>query len=168
VIYLRITRQITDVTGIDFEVKGGGKNAFVRYWHEMEEDGEGQMHSVEHHEKMKKKKKFLGYKTTLTDCLPGSELEGDYRIAYKFTLPDHIPSSLMYKNKKSREAPQAKVKYFVKAKIISANEDMCMGHKAVLAVREKPEALQTNTTIKETSEIKTWGCCAQGTSSMEA
>ena len=43
-----------------------------------------------------------------------------------------------------------------------------MKHKTVLVIREKPVALETNNVIKETSEIKTWGCCAQGTSTLEA
>ena len=43
-----------------------------------------------------------------------------------------------------------------------------MKHKAVLVIREKPVTLETNNVIKETSEIKTWGCCAQGTSSLNA
>ena len=43
-----------------------------------------------------------------------------------------------------------------------------MKHKTVLVIREKPVSLETNNVIKETSEIKTWGCCAQGTSSLTA
>ena len=43
-----------------------------------------------------------------------------------------------------------------------------MKHKTVLIIREKPVALETGNVLQETSEIKTWGCCAQGTSSLTA
>ena len=35
-------------------------------------------------------------------------------------------------------------------------------------IREKPVELAVGKVIEETSEIKTWGCCAQGTSSISA
>ena len=40
-VYLRITDTISGVKGIKFEMKGGGKNAFTRFWHETidHEDG---------------------------------------------------------------------------------------------------------------------------------
>ena len=92
---------------------------------------------MEHHtEKLKKKAAFLNYSMRLQDGVP-SEMEGDYRIGFRFMLPENLPGSLMYKNKKRHDAPHAKVKYFVKAKIVSVHDSMCMGHKAVLAVREK-------------------------------
>lgn len=94
-------------------------------------------------------------------------MQGDYRIGFRFMLPDNLPGSLMYKNKKRHDAPHAKVKYFVKASIVSVHDSMCLKHKAVLCVREK-EQFEVGTEISETSEIKTWGCCAQGTSSMKA
>ena len=31
-VYLRITETISGVQGIKFEMKGGGKNCFTRYW----------------------------------------------------------------------------------------------------------------------------------------
>lgn len=164
-----MTQPITEIRGLSFEVKGGAKNGFIRHYHETHDDGEGNVETVKLEEKMKRKKKVLTQKMMNTEVFPvGGEIQGDYRIRYKFTLPDNIPSSLMYKNKHSECAPKAKVKYFVKAKVESENDDMCMSHKAVLAVREKPESLQINTSIEETSEIKTWGCCAQGTSSLKA
>lgn len=92
---------------------------------------------------------------------------GDYYITFNFTLPNNLPSSLFFKGKKGdREKPKAKVKYYCKANLDCEGEDM--KHKAVIVIREKPVALETNNVIKETSEIKTWGCCAQGTSSLEA
>ena len=33
-VYLRITSEITGVSGIEFEMKGTRKNSFIRYWME--------------------------------------------------------------------------------------------------------------------------------------
>ena len=38
-IYLRVSQTITGARGIELEVKGGGKNQFIRYWHEREPTG---------------------------------------------------------------------------------------------------------------------------------
>ena len=93
-------------------------------------------------------------------------MQGDYMIGFTFQLPANLPGSLMYKNKRRHDTPHAKVKYFVKAKIVSANDSMCMSHKTVLCVREK-EQLEVGTEISETNEVKTWGCCAQGSTSLK-
>ena len=116
---------------------------------------------------MKKKKKFLSYEEERMGDLP-SELSGDFKLAFRFSLPDHIPSSFNFKDKKKRSKPDAKIKYFVKAKLICEDEDLEIKHKAVMAVRERIGDVQANTTISETSEIKTWCCCSQGTSSLKA
>ena len=74
----------------------------------------------------------------------------------------------MFKGK-SREAPKAKVKYFVKARVVtSALKDHELKHKQVLAIREEPVKLKTDAVIEETCEIKTWGCCSQGASALKA
>ena len=65
----------------------------------------------------------------------------------------------MFKGKKhDREAPKAKVKYFAKAVLDCEGEDM--KHKSVLIIREKATSAKTDISLSETSEIKTWGCCA--------
>lgn len=38
----------------------------------------------------------------------------------------------------------------------------------MLAIREEPVKLKTDAVIEETCEIKTWGCCSQGASSLKA
>jgi len=90
---------------------------------------------------------------------------GDYTIKFSFELPDKVPSSFAFVNKKSREAPKAKVKYFAKATLDCEGEDM--KHKTVLVIREKAVALKEDTVLEETSEIKTWLCCNQGKSKMK-
>jgi len=107
---------------------------------------------------MKHKKKFMSYKIKHEGDLP-SELSGDYKLGFKFNLPNNIPSSVMFKDKHNHFKPEVKVKYYVKAKILSDNEDMEIKHKAVMAVREQAEELKEKTTIEETSNIKTCMCC---------
>lgn len=160
---MRVTTPIMNAQGITLEVKGGGKNAFTRFWTEIEGEGE-EAHTVERNERMKKSKKFLSYKARVWES-PTEIACGDYTIRFSFALPDNIPSSLMFKNK-SREAPKCKVKYFAKAVLDCEGEDM--KHKTVLCIREKPVALETGNVLKETSEIKTWMCCSQGTSELAA
>jgi hypothetical protein len=115
---------------------------------------------------MKHAKKFLSYKALVWQSPPQIAM-GDYVITFSFLLPDKIPSSMIFKpSKHDREAPKARVKYFAKATLDCEGEDM--KHKSVLVIREKPVTLETGNVMKETSEIKTWGCCAQGTSALEA
>ena len=157
-IYIRIKDTISGVEGINLEVKGNGKNSFTRYWHEMEEREEGVHEMVEKSEKMKDKKKFMGYKANVHQ-IDGDVEAGDYLINFSFNIPDDVPSSLMFKNK-SKESPKAKVKYYVKAKLVCSDDHATMSHKQVLTLREKPLALQEDCKISETSEIKTWMCCS--------
>ena len=164
-IYMRVMQPIFNARGISLEVKGGGKNGFTRFWHETETHGETTT-VVERHEKMKHAKKFLNYKQ-LVWMSPQQIMPGDYTIGFNFLLPNKLPSSFMFKGKKhDREAPKAKVKYFAKAVLDCEGEDM--KHKSVLIIREKATSAKSDISLSETSEIKTWGCCAQGTSKLEA
>ena len=60
-IYMRVVTPIMNAQGITLEVKGGGKNSFIRYWTEFENHGDT-TRVVERSEKMKHAKKFLSYK----------------------------------------------------------------------------------------------------------
>lgn len=42
---------------------------------------------------------------------------GDYTVKFAMLLPDDLPSSMMFKGK-TREKSKAKVKFFIKAKIV--------------------------------------------------
>lgn len=119
-------------------------------------------------EKHKHAKKFVGYKEDVFQ-IPSGELEpGNYTIDFSFILPDHIPSSLNFKDKKSREEPKAKVKYFVKVKLDCKDDDEEMKYKQVLVIREKPVDFEANEQLKEKSEIKTWCCIDQGKSKLKS
>ena len=140
-IFLRVTQTIEDVQGLNLEFKGGSKQSFKRFWTEMEnEDGEEGGHHVEKSEKLKKAKKFLGYKNQLCQ-LPRALEPGDYQIRFSCTLPGKLPSSFYFKDKKKKESPKAKVKYFLKAMLVCDDSTNNMVYKQVLSIREKPEAL---------------------------
>lgn len=140
-VYLRVTRTISGVEGIKFEMKGGGKNTFIHFYNERHENEDGTARFERKEEKLKKSKKFLGYEQEFKGELP-EELDGDYQLGFTFTLPDHIPSSLMFKDKKKSTKPSAKIKYWVKAKLMCGDDDMEMKHKAVMAVRERAEEMK--------------------------
>lgn len=68
----------------------------------------------------------------------------------------------------NREKAKAKVKYFVKAKLNCEDKHYEMVHKQVLSIREEAVELKEGTSISETTELKTWGCCAKGASTLKA
>ena len=88
-----------------------------------------------------------------------------YQIDFQCDLPNGIPSTLNFKDEKTREKPKAKVKYYIKAKLENHGKDI-MKHKQVLVIREKPVEWKVGEQQQETSSIKTCCCCDQGTSSM--
>jgi hypothetical protein len=53
-------------------------------------------------------------------------------------LQDKLPSSVNFKDKKKREEPKAKIKYYVKTKVHTVDPDDEMKYKQVLSIREKP------------------------------
>jgi len=73
-----------------------------------------------------------------------------------------MPSSVVFKDKKMKQEPKAKIKYFVKA---SAGK---MKQKAVLIIREKPVSYKEDLGIEETCNIKAWCCVPQGPSTLKA
>jgi len=89
---------------------------------------------------MKQGKKILSYKDTVCS-LPEVIEKGDYTIKFSMQLPDHLPSSMMFKGK-TKEKSKAKVKFYIKAKIVQNDGDDLMKFKQVLMIREKPVKLQ--------------------------
>ena len=60
-VYLEIFHPM-EAKHIEIEIKGGEKTSFIRYWHEQEDDRQ-----VEKHEKLKKKRHFLGFKSSVLE-----------------------------------------------------------------------------------------------------
>jgi len=83
-------------------------------------------------------------------------------------LPEHIPSSLYFKAPHSHEKPKAKIKYYAKVVLKTQHHSDEMKYKQVLMIREKPVTFKTGEAQAETSHIKTWCCCDQGTSTMSS
>jgi hypothetical protein len=166
VIYMEIMEAV-ECSHIELEFKGGEKCAFTRYWTETERHGD-ETRMVERHEKLKHSKKFLEYKANVFQIQDGMLQPGVYQVEFATQLPDHIPSSLYFKDKHSREKPKAKVKYYVKAKLHCHDKHNDMKFKQTLVIREKPVNLVTGDAQEETSHIKTWCCIDQGRSTMSS
>ena len=157
--------EACEVKYLEIEVKGGEKTSHIRFWHETEGEGDD-AHQVERHEKVKAKKKFLEYKQKVMEIADGCLQPGVYEVGFQFLIPQHVPSSIHFADKKSRHEPKAKVKYYVKAKLQDHNEHTEMVNKQVLAIREPAVAYKEGEEQKETSNIKTWCCVDQGNSTM--
>lgn len=165
-IYLEIMEAV-QAEAIQLEIKGGEKCSFIRHYTEtVHRDGEAH---IEHRsEKLKHSKKFLEYKEKVFPIPDGVLQPGVYSVQFTTELPSNIPSSLYFKHKKSREEPKAKVKYHIKATLKTHDKHDEMKFKQVLIIREKPVELRIGDAQSETSNIKTWCCCDQGTSTMSS
>ena len=152
VIYLEIMEAV-EASHILLEIKGGEKCSFIRHW--TEQDGDRTVHR---HEKLKHSKKFLHFKDKVFDIQGGALQPGVCQVAFQTQLPNGIPSSLNFKYTGQREKPKAKVKYYVKATLWTADKKDAMKYKQVLMIREKPEDMRVGEAQAETSNIKTW-CC---------
>lgn len=126
---------------IELKVKGKEDVKFIRFWHETEGEGED-AHTVEHHEKMHKDKTFLEYKQKVFHVPGGMIHPGVSMVSFQFSLPNNIPSSFYYKDKKCREKPKACIKYTVQVKLEIPGEDL--KYKQVLVIREPPVAFKTD------------------------
>ena len=166
IIYIEILEPV-QASHIELEIKGGEKCSFIRHYTEtVHRDGEAH---IEHRtEKCKHSKKFLEYKNRVFDIQDGVLNPGVYSVEFATVLPDKIPSSINFKHKHSREEPKAKVKYYVKAKLHGADKHDDMKYKQVLIIREKPVQMVVGDAQSETSNIKTWCCIDQGTSTMSS
>ena len=162
VIYIEIMEAV-EASHIELEIKGGEKCGFIRHYTTQNGD-----ETVHHADKLKHKKKFLEYKNRVFDIQGGVLAPGIYQVDFQTELPHNIPSSLQFKHKHSREEPKAKVKYYVKATLKTNNKHDEMKFKQVMIIREKPVNLVVGEAQSETSNIKTWCCIDQGTSTMSS
>ena len=103
-IYIRI-EQPCEAKDLTIKISGKEKCSFLRReTRTYERDGEQRSETITHHEK---------YHKTLLDvsahCFTfGSMLmPGDYTVPFEFTLPHHLPSSIMYNNKHHHDRPKA-------------------------------------------------------------
>lgn len=153
---------------IELEIKGGEKTSFIYHWTETERDGD-ETRTVHRERKCKHSKKFLEYKNKVFDIEGGMLNPGVYQVEFQTELPEHIPSSLYFKKSSDHHnKPKAKVKYYIKATLHAHDKHDDMKYKQVLNIREKPVAFAANAVQSETSNVKTWCCCDQGTSSMSS
>ena len=151
---------------IEMEIKGQEKAAFTRFW--QEQDGE---EFRERSERIKYKHKFAYVKIPVFQIAGeyGGWLNpGTYQVAFTFQLPPNMPSSMNFKDKRKRENPKAKCKYYVKTTLHTNDHSDKMKYKQVLMIREKPVEFRMNENQHEKSQISTWCCIDQGESTMWA
>lgn len=88
---------------------------------------------------MKKKasRRLLDYKQNCHKF--DEELQpGDYVFDFEFQLPHDLPASIYYLNKDHNQKPKAKVRYSIKASIITEDERKDISYKQMLIVHEPP------------------------------
>ena len=56
---------------------------------------------------------MMNVKEKLIELPEGGLQQGIYSVSFSFTLPRDIPSSMYFKDKKKREEPKTKVKYYI-------------------------------------------------------
>ena len=62
---------------------------------------------------------------------------GDYDLNFEFTLPEDLPATILFKEKKHRDKPKAKLLHTVKA-ILHTQDQKQMMYKQLIVVHEPP------------------------------
>lgn len=122
VVYLSVDHEV-QATHIELDFKGSEKGGFIRHYTETEQHGD-ETRIVHKQEKLKHSKTFLHTSSQVFSFPGGVIYPGVHQINFQVALPHGIPSSLAFKDKHSREKPKAKVKYYVKAKVLNHKHDM--------------------------------------------
>ena len=96
---------------------------------------------------------------------------GDYEINFIAQLPSEMPSSFYFKDKKKNKwAPIMKLGYYAQATLKCTNSEYDLSHRKKLIIREKPQNSENKRkfSAEAEAELKTWGCCIQGSSKLES
>ena len=91
---------------------------------------------------------------------------GDYLQRFKFILPHDLPSSLYFKDSQTKDAPKAKVKYFVKVRFLCSDEQYNMEYKQILIIREKQNMPKKDCQIDDVAFARTFYFCKRGKSAI--
>ena len=91
-------------------------------------------------------------------------MPGDYSIPFSFTMPVGLPSSFQFIDNRMWQRPKGKVKYTIKASMLTHQNKELMRHKQVLILREMGDAYQENIVHNAENSITTWCCMNQGVS----
>jgi len=157
--------QPVQATIVEIEIKAKEKAAFTRFWQETDNNFDPPR-TIEHSKREKFGRLIYHYKQPIFPIPNGQLMPGTYNIDFQFILPTGLPSSIYYKDKRTREHPKAKIKYWVKAKVIGRSRSDEMKHKQIIAIREPPVQFKMNEQQGEVANLKTWCCIDQGTSHM--
>jgi len=85
-------------------------------------------------------------------------MPGDYIVPFEFTIPAHMPSSIMYHNKHHHDQPKAHITYKIKA-LIECHSKAQLKYKQMLVVHEPPVAFKENELHQQKVAITTCCCC---------
>ena len=161
-IYLRL-ESAREFKKIEIEIKGKEKIGFRKQKFKENDDGSTEVEW----EKIKEDKTHMNTKVKCKD-FDGEMEAGDYEIPFEFDLPDDIPSSVIYSNKKDHEKPKCNIKYHIKCIIDAAGWfGRDLKYKQMLVVHEKPVEFKENTTKEETINISEWCCIDKGSCNMK-
>lgn len=139
-IYIRLECPM-DAKNLEIKISGKEKASFLRRETEhYHENGEQKTRQV-----TKKEKCFKQLIDVTAHCFAfGSRLmPGDYTVPFEFTIPAHLPASIMYHNIHHHDKPKAHIKYNVKA-IVHNHDRTQLKYKQMLILHEPPVAFQEN------------------------
>lgn len=125
---------------------------------------------------MKKKasRRLLDYKQNCYEFKEDIQ-PGDYAFNFEFQLPHDLPASIYYLNKDHNQKPKAKVRYSIKASILTEDK-RAIAYKQMLIVHEPPNAkkgiLEADDEdqfhlFDNTKQLSTCGCFNKGKSSLK-
>jgi hypothetical protein len=148
-----------DAKNLEIKISGKEKASFLRRETEhYHESGERKSRQV-----TRKEKCFRNLIDVKAHCFTfGSQLmPGDYTVPFEFTIPSHLPASIMYQNRQHTDKPKAFIAYYVKAKI--ENHDRTyLKYKQMLVLHEPPVAFKQDEQHRQTVGITTCCCFDQG------
>ena len=150
-IYIRTTVPM-NAKQVEIKVKG---KEHASYWRARENDGTtNRARQV----KERFKRKILKFKAP---CFTFQEplSPGDFTIPFEFTLPENIPSSMMYKNPNHNNSPSAKIKYSIRA-LVNTHDNKVLKYKQWLIIHERPVEFIENANTETTVPLTT--CCCRG------
>ena len=110
-IYIR-TEIPLDAKFLEIKVKGKEKASF---WREESYEHDGERRT--RHIKEKLHRKILDFKGICFTFMQPYLNPGDHTIPFEFTLPQHLPASIMYHNRNHHNKPKCHIKYSILATI---------------------------------------------------
>ena len=164
-IYIRADEEM-EADEIEIKVKGKEKCSFFRDEHVDHETEEGiQTETIRVKEKMKQE--ILDYRATIWH-FDEPLMPGDYTVGFEFTLPEHLPSTIMMNKKHEHDGEKAVVQYSIKATLKRKGWfDKPIKYKQLLTIHEPPVEFKQDEYITQQVALTEWCCMDKGTCTLE-